>query len=452
MSSRYIHNSAPRSLAEFAVYRVCDEKELLNIVLRDVGKAAENEAARAQMAALSIGTIRWLITIDEIIKSRYRGKFRKMRAIAKNALRVAVYQLVFAPETPQSAVINHATGGVKRRLSSNEAGIVNAVLRNLAREIPSSSSELSVQQRIASLVNNPSLSVQYSHPQWLVDKWLATFGQEVTVSLLAANQTQPHFGVRPNPLVAKPSDVLATLSAAGVSHRPSVCRDIVLVDRVSDILDSELFVEGALSIQDPGAGLVVQLLQPEEGSTVIDVCSAPGGKSIAAAQYMNNTGNISAWDVSEGRLQRVREAAARLHATCIQTEVHDGTTPLQTSADVVLLDAPCSGTGTISRKPDVKYSKSADTLVDLVALQRNLLHQASQWVKPGGVLLYSTCSIEPEENTENVAWFLSTHQEFELVDPAGRIPNDTIKGSCLQTIPGIHDCDGAFAARMQKKL
>lgn len=446
----HIHNTAPRSLAELVVHRVVDNKELLGIALREVASNAENNHARSRVVALSTGTIRWVITLDELISSRYRGKYKKMRAVAKNALRVAVFQLMFMPGTPASAVINHATGSVRKRLSRNEANIVNALLRTLSRELKEHLSSEHSTLLLEKVLPNAPLHIRYSHPKWMVDSWLDQYGEQQTTNLLQAHQQQPHFGLRTNVLRASTDQVLREMEQLGVHATPSICKDIVLIESPANILESDAYKRGWFSIQDPAAGLVTQLLQPAAGSTILDMCAAPGGKSIAAAQYMENNGSIVACDVSAGRLKRVSEAVHRLGASCVKPVVWDGTQPMQQEFDIVTLDAPCSGTGTIARKPDVKL-KDQGNIAQLVELQRRLLANAAAAVRMHGRLLYSTCSIEVQENQDNVAWFLSAFPEFTLVDPRGRIPDSAIVDHCMQVLPGNHDCDGAFAALFEKK-
>jgi len=281
------------------------------------------------------------------------------------------------------------------------------------------------------------LATLYSHPEWLVARWLERLGREECEKLLQFNNGIAPLSLRVNSLRSSREAVLASLLARGLQAREGLLSpDAVIVENAGDPTSWPEWEAGEIIAQDEAAQLVARLAAPLPGQTIIDAAAAPGGKTTHLAQLMNNDGKIIACDVGAGRLKLVCDNAKRLGVSMIETRAGDFRELAQTLpvADMVLLDAPCLGTGTLRRRPDAKWSKTPAQLEELVVLQRELLESATALVKPGGVLVYSTCSLEPEENEGQVAWWL------------GQDPNR--QATWKSTLPHRDGCDGMFAARL----
>ena len=322
-------------------------------------------------------------------------------------LRIGAYQILFLDKIPHSAAVNQAVEQAKDNGRAKAAGLVNAVLRQLSRNkvhLP----------RIPDQDALHSLSIRYSHPKWLVKRLQAILGPETEACLAADNAPAP-LTIQVNPLKAAAEELTAELVASGVIVRPhpwvSGCLEL---DHAGDLTALAPFRAGKFLVQDPAARLVSQIAGVEPGMRVLDVCAAPGGKSFSAAFAMEDQGEILACDLHENKLKRIREGADRLGLACIRAEAADGRTfrpEWGARFDVVLVDAPCSGFGIIRKKPDVRYKKP-DDLFALPVIQRAILDNAARYVRPGGTLVYSTCTILPEENEGVSDSFLAEHPDF----------------------------------------
>jgi 16S rRNA (cytosine967-C5)-methyltransferase len=358
----------------------------------------------------------------------YRGK---LDPPVRAALRLAAYERAWL-RTPAPAVVNEYAGLMRGEGLTSATGFVNAIARRLPDE-----------PRAAPDHNSDSvryLSTLYSHPSLFTERWLARFGFEECEALLQANNSIAPLSLRVNMLQITRDEVLAALQARGLKARAGVLSpDAVLVENAGDPTSWPEWEAGKIIAQDEAAQMVARFAAPQPGQTVIDCAAAPGGKSTHLAQLMGDQGKVIACDVSEGRLKLVRENAARLKIKSIETRAANARVlaSVLAPADLVLLDAPCFGTGTLRRRPDAKWNRTATQLVELVALQRELLNAVAPLVKSGGVLVYSTCSIEPEEDEEQVENFLREHVGWQL-------------DGTMSTLPHRDGCDGAFAARLRR--
>jgi 16S rRNA (cytosine967-C5)-methyltransferase len=342
--------------------------------------------------------------------------------------------------------VDEAVEFVKKFRGQKSADIVNAVLRNIIRHLDSLRYPTAVEDQLV------YLTVNYSHPTWMVKRWLDRFGFYETESLLAANNERPGTTMRINP--AKAGFDVQTLMGLLEKQRIRFQRggygeDFVKVYGVAGIASLDIFKAGYVSIQDESAGLACKLLDPKPGERVIDLCAAPGGKTTYIAELMKNTGEIIAIDKYDSRLKFVHSACQRLGLTNV-TVVEADASELQTEpADRVLLDAPCSGLGVLQKKPDMKWKREREDILKLVKIQLALLDNAAKLVKPGGTLVYSTCTTEPEENGQVIKTFLEKHPEFQLDDARKFVPEAvTNQESCIETYPHKHGMDGSFAARL----
>lgn len=360
-------------------------------------------------------------------------------------LRLGAYQILFLDKVPDRAAVNESVELAKRNKRGQAAGLVNAVLRKV-------SLNKDTLPPIPRRDEAQYLSVRYSHPKWLVKRLLTLLGREEAEAFLAADNGIVPLTVQVNTLKTTAEDLAAELTAAGVTAalHPWV-PDCLELSGSGDLTALEAFQTGKFFVQDPAAKLVSLISAPKKGQRVIDVCAAPGGKSFGAAIAMEDRGEVLACDLHENKLSRIEAGAARLGLKSIWDFAADGTVfrpEWAESADVVLVDAPCSGLGIIRKKPDIRY-KSPDDLFTLTVAQSTILENAARYVKPGGTLIYSTCTILPEENGQVVDGFLSGHPEFSretftLPAPMGEQPGE------LTLWPHRHGTDGFYICRLRR--
>lgn len=408
---------------------------------------------RAFITELVYGSLKWKLSIDYIIDQFSSVKIKKLSPWILNILRLGVYQLVYMSKIPESAACNESVNLAKRYGHSASSRYVNAVLRNVARsrdkvEYPDKSKDLSTY-----------LSIKYSHPEWMVKKWLERFGGHFTEELLESNNETAPLTVRVNTLKANKEELQTELNKEGFETEPArYLENALTIKNPSSIIKMGAFIKGLFQVQDESSMMVGQILDPKPGQLFIDVCSAPGGKATHIAQLMQNKGQVIARDVHEHKIKLIKEAALRLGIDIINAEVFDALEQdlsLTGKADGVLVDAPCTGFGIIRRKPDIKWTRNINDLDEIVKLQEKILNTASGYVKAGGVLVYSTCTIEPKENEELVKRFLRDNKEFELEDISALLPDGLVKDSAkegyIQLYPNIDGIDGFFISKMRKR-
>lgn len=404
-------------------------------------------ADKALVTELVNGTVRWQGRLDWILTGFYHGEFAKCLALTKNAMRIALYQMLFLSKIPPPAAINESVEMVKRLKGDRHAGIVNGVLRNILRNL----------QNIRYPVKEENVvlyhSIVYSHPQWMIRRYLERYGEPDTELLLAANNHRPMLTLRVNALKTTISEVERILTENEIKYEVSpIHPDSILITSLRDIRSLPLFTEGMVNIQDASASLVVRLADPKPGMLVYDLCAAPGGKAVYCAELMHNEGRVVALEMYESKLRLIDENARRSNVTIVEPIHGDARVfnPEQ-QADLVMVDAPCTGLGTLSKKPDIKWRRALEDVRHMGVTQRQILDHAALLVKPGGTLVYSTCTIEPEENEQVIQGFLENNSNFEL-EPAERfLSADVVSDGFLRTFPHVHRSDGAFAARMRRK-
>lgn len=418
--------------------------KLLDAELR---RSELSPADKALVTELVNGTVRWQSRLDWVLTGFYHGEFAKCLPLVKNSLRIALYQMLFLSKIPAPAAINESVELVKRGKGDRHAAVVNGVLRNILRNI----------QNIRYPVKEDNVvlydSIVYAHPQWMVRRYHERFGAQSAELLLQANNQRPMLTLRVNTMVSDRETIQQQLEAAEIKYEVSpIHANSLLINSLRDIRHLPLFTEGHVSVQDASASLAVQLAAPKPGMTVFDLCSAPGGKAIYAAELMKNQGRIVALEMYESKLRLIADNAARSGITIIQP-VHGDAREFtsEVMADLVMVDAPCSGLGTVSKKPDIKWRRSLDDVRKMSAKQKEILAHAAGLVAPGGTIVYSTCTIEPEENGEVVRWFLQEHPEFVLDPAGGYVSEDAVLDGFVQTFPHKHRSDGAFAARLTKR-
>lgn len=391
---------------------------------------------------LIYGVLEQKLLLDYRLQQVSKTKLSKLDPTIHMILRVSLYQLLFMDRIPESAVVNEAVKMSKKK-GQHLSGFVNGVLRNFQR----SRDSLKLPERAEDEINY--LSITTSHPQWLVKRWISKFGTQFSEALMQANNLTPPLTARVNLLKSTPDTVRTKLERGGITSEISRFLDYALiVHSGQDLVIQEwpVFIEGELYVQDIASMMVTEVMDPQPGERILDMCAAPGSKTTHMAEKMNNLGTIIARDVSDKKLEKIRENAKRLGISIIHPEVGDGLI-LDDDAveafDRVLLDAPCSGLGIIRRKPEIRFRRQPEDLAALVKLQTKLLEKGSRYVKQGGVLVYSTCSVDPDENEGVVTAFLASNPQYKLVDTPWSDGDGLIR-----LYPSVHQTDGFFIAKM----
>lgn len=417
---------------------------------------------KAFIKRVTEGMLERRIQIDYIIDAFSGTPVRKMKPLIRNLLRMSVYQILFMDAVPDAAVCNEAVKLAAKRKFQSLKGFVNGVLRNIARkrEVVLTMDGLSGFYPDRKKEPVAYLSVVYSMPEDLVTMWLEEYGMERTEGMLRAM-----LEVRPVTVRIKESltgeekeTLLGDMEKAGIGVRQHPYLSCAYsLERVEGVRNVPGFEEGSFAVQDISSMLCVECAGIEKGSFVVDVCAAPGGKSAHSAEKTGEKGRVLARDISEEKTDLIRENAERLRLENIKTEVFDAAEydeELEGKADTVLADVPCSGLGILGRKRDIKYHITREMLAQLPGIQRKILGTVQRYVKPGGILVYSTCTIRREENEENVRWFLENFP-FAAEDISGRLPNvperETAEAGYVQLLPGIHNTDGFFIAVFRRK-
>ncbi|HRI46833.1 MAG TPA: 16S rRNA (cytosine(967)-C(5))-methyltransferase RsmB [Ignavibacteriaceae bacterium] len=393
------------------------------------------------------GVVRWMGRLDWILSGFYKGQFSKAIPILKNALRVALYQVMFLDKVPEYAAVNEAVEFVKKLQGQKPADITNAVLRNIIKN----KNSLRYPDPAEDIIGY--LAAYYSHPSWLVKRWVNRFGKEDTEALLLANNERPYLTLRVNLLKISAPEFHNLLESVNLKFTTGrYLPEFIKLQNLSNITNWQYFIEGFFNIQDESAGLACKLLQVEEGMRILDLCAAPGGKSVYLADLINNKGEIVSLDKFESRLKMLEKNLNRLSINCVNTVWADSLEYTSEELfDRVLADVPCSGMGTLSKKPDIKWKKDLLDIRNLNDLQKALIEKAASHVKVGGYVVYSTCTTEPEENFEIVSYFLKKNPEFELLNAADFLEKELVDDNgCIQTLPHKHKMDGAFAALLRR--
>lgn len=394
------------------------------------------------------GVTRWRRWLDHVLSGVYHGDFQAIEPALRQVLRIGAYDLLIRRTAPHAAI--HETVNTARTAVRPDAtGITNALLRAVSRLRPD---ELEVR------ADDPveRLAVRWSHPDWLVRRWVERYGEESTERLLRRNNQAPIHGLRIEGPSAARAGFQDMLREARVDWEPSAfLDDFVRVIRLQPIIRARWIERGYCTVQDESTGLVVHVLDAQPGERIVDACAAPGGKSLYAAVRMQGRGHITAVDVNPARLELLGRSVARVR-TPIEIVAADFTewaaAPEREPVDRVLLDAPCSGLGVLARRADLRWRRTPESLPELVALQDTLLDAAARVVRPGGLLVYATCTIEPEENSGRVRAFLERHDDFVLEPAAGLVPDALLdEDGCLLTLPFRDDVDGAYAARLRRR-
>jgi 16S rRNA (cytosine967-C5)-methyltransferase len=418
-------------------------KAVLNARL---GSGALSDADRDLARELVRGTVVWRGRIDRILGRFLDRPLETLPAALRNILRLGACQILFLDRIPAYAAVSESVRMARRHGHAGTAGLANAVLRRVAGSGASPDPDAGTEPagRLAAL---------WSHPEWLARRWVARLGEEEAESLFRADNRVPPVVLRHNRLKGPLQHLLDRLRADGTPATPHpLCGGYLVAGEGRGLFRSKAFQEGWMTVQDVSAGMAVLLLDPQPGEAVLDLCAAPGGKSGFIAERMEDRGRVVALDRNARRLRDVTENLRRLGIRCVEVRATDAlTADLEGGFDRVLVDAPCSGLGVLARRPDVRWRRRESDLRELPGVQARLLARGASLVRPGGVLVYSTCTTEPEENEEVVEAFLEGRPEFRT-EPARDLLPAAVADRYVRTWPHRHDCDGSFAARLRRTV
>ncbi|NLG89620.1 MAG: 16S rRNA (cytosine(967)-C(5))-methyltransferase RsmB [Clostridiaceae bacterium] len=441
-----------RETALKALIEIETKNAYSNLALKKLLRSDSLDARdRAFISELVYGTVSRRLTLDWIISQFSKTKLKKISLRVLSILRLGVYQIMFLDRVPDSAACDTSVE-LAKKYAKESSGFVNGILRNISRN----SAEIHMPENTGS--DAYELSIKYSFPEFLVEDWLNEYGREFTEKILESLLTRPDFYVRVNTLKTTPEAVIDELSAEGFEVRPGrFLNEALIIRNVSDISSLKAYSEGRITVQDESSMLVTKILDPRPGEKILDICAAPGGKSTHIAEHMKNEGHIAAWDVHEHKVKLIWNNAQRLGVKIIEPALRDALEPaaeLEGRFHRVLVDAPCSGTGIIRRKPDIKWHRKPEDFGKLVEMQQKILYNASRYVMPGGVLVYSTCSLDPRENSAVVNAFVRENTDF-ILEPISDLPGiigdkKETAGGMLNLYPHIDGTDGFFIAKIRK--
>lgn len=453
-SSRAVpHTARPisaRDLAATVLFRVDAGGAFANILLHQLLDESRLSLADAGLATeIVLGTLRYQARIDWTLAGSLRYRMEELPPRIRAILRSAVYQVLFL-RVPARAAVHEAVTLARRYGHAGTASLVNAVLRRIAAEgeRPLPSPERDPVERIA---------IEHSHPRWLVDRWVARWGQEEAVALCRANNEPAPVMARVNILKASPQEAVVHLAASGMTASSTPLAEGVRLEG-SFSTRHDLVKRGWLTVQDLGAMVVTHALDPQPGETVIDACAAPGGKATHIAERMRNQGKVMACDIHPGKLQSVSQRAGVLGIDIIEAYPQDARTLGRRwagMADRLLIDAPCTGLGVVRRRPEIRWRVQPADLETLATLQLEILLGACDAVRPGGVLLYSVCSTEPDEGPAVIERFLRARPDFAcdpvLPMPAPLARRGSPPDGMITLLPHQHGTDGFFIARLTRR-
>lgn len=394
------------------------------------------------------GILRKKSYLDFLISRFSAVTVEDMNPQFKNILRIGLYDLLFMDGTPDYAAINEAVELAKLMGGSRSGDLMNAILRRVQRGMPNLPKP--------DFKNRTKLiATTFSHPEWLVERWVKRFGEREAFQLMQYNNQRPAYYLRVNGLKTNQNNFHLRLSKSGIDFKESDwLPGFYRVDSLQKIRSKNWFQKGFCQVQDIAAGFAPTILDPKPGETVYDLCAAPGTKTIYMSDLMQNQGSILAVDIAAERISIIAENVTNYGADNVKIQRADIISERFKLVDAVLLDAPCSGTGVMAKRADLRWRRFEKDLKEFTDKQDELLDAAANMVKRGGRLVYSTCSIEPEENMERINHFLETYDNFELEYLEDYLPEEVLSndGKSYQTLPHIHKCDGHFGVLLHRKV
>jgi 16S rRNA (cytosine967-C5)-methyltransferase len=441
-----------RRLASEILLKVDTRKAYADIVLdHALNRAALDNRDRSLLTEVVYGTLRWRGSIDAKLSRHISRGLAGTDPFIRNLLRLTLYQIIFLDKIPDYAAVNEAVELAKLR-GGKAAGFVNGVLRNFLREKAKAEGATPKSSTIGALAE------EVSHPEWLVQRWLADFGADEATALMRANNQRAPLVLRVNSLKCNRDKLLERFLEIGVTAELTKLSPQG-ISLTSGCAIDELpgFADGLFQVQGESSQLVTYLLAPQPGERILDACAAPGGKSTHIAEMIRDDGEVIALDTSVRGIERINENSARLQLKSIYSARGNASSKLTDSLgapyDRILIDAPCSGLGTLRSHPEIKWQRGESDIKRLCQLQAKILRNMAGYLKSSGVLVYSTCTLTHDENDRVVEGFLNEHSEFELEDAARYLPDETrqmTRGKYFQALPHLHNTDGFFAARIRK--
>lgn len=413
--------------------------DALNQALADYRLSERDKALAVEIV---YGTVRMKQALDYRLDAVSKRKMAALEPRMRSILRSGAYQLIYLDRIPPSAAVNESVKLIPRKQRQSAGGYVNAVLRNLIRKLD--------QIQFPSIESDPvsHIAVKYSHPEWIVERWVKRYGIANTVKFCQINNRSPQLQVRVNSLKTDLPQLQSYFASQGIqAAKARYAPDVLHCDRGIDPNSEPLFQAGHYYVQNESSALAAHAVDPQPGEVVYDLCAAPGGKTTHLAQLMQNQGQIVAVDQTEAKVSLVKENAARLGVSIIDVIIGDAASIELPRADRVLVDAPCSGLGVLRHKPDARWRKREQDINALSKLQREILTNAARLVKPGGTLVYSTCTTEPEENQEVIKWFLEKYPYFRPSALPTWFPASQNLGM-VTILPFLYEIDGFFICKL----
>lgn len=435
-----------RKLSRQIVQRVLEEGAYSNLVLsKELNRDDIDEKDKGLITEIVYGTLRRKRTLDVLI-GNFVKDIKLLDSTVLNILRVAIYQMYFLDKIPEYAACNEAVEEAKE-ISLEASKLVNGILRNFIRD----------EKEIVVPGNRiDELGYKFSFEPWMIRLFIKQYGEERTMKIMAGLNETPKVTVRVNESKGEYDEVFENLEEMGYKIEEGyACPEAIKIEGGKGVESNELFKQGLITVQDESAMLVAPLLEINKGEKILDLCAAPGGKTTHIAELLDNTGEVLAFDLHENKLSLIEENAKRLGLTNIVCKTMDATklnSDYISYGDKVLIDVPCSGLGIIRKKPEIKWNKTRQQLRDLVEIQRDIMENAWQYLKPGGILLYSTCTLNKEENEDNLKWFLSKHSDAEIEKLyIGNNNNFIYNVDGSLTILPNDSMDGFFMGKIKKK-
>ncbi len=444
-----------RELALKILYEIEKNEAYSNIALDKILQQARKQKETIStkdvgfISELVYGTISWKLTLDEIIKKYSSIKIKKISIWILNILRMSIYQIVFLDKVPKSAAVNEGVNLAKRYGHKASSNFVNAILRKVDKKDYKEFFEIKeIPERISKTTSMPS---------WLVEELLKEKTLEEVKTICENSNIRPKLWIRTNTLKTDTQTLQEELKKEKIDSEKGTLEEFLMLKGAKNIEKIQAYQEGKFTVQDEAAGLVAKVLNPKPGESVLDACSSPGGKTTYLAQIMQNKGEIIAWDIYSHRINLVDRLAKRLGISIIKTQVKDATLweeKYSNHFDKILLDVPCLGIGVLKRKPDIKWKRKKEDIVEITNLQKNILENCSKYLKKGGKLVYATCSILKEENEKIVENFLQKHQDFELEtieEIKGNFFEKFLEKNSFLQVYQNEKTDGFFICKMRKK-
>ncbi len=401
-----------REIALKTLYKIDKEKAYSNIVLNEMIKQNKGKLQDRDISLITeiiYGTTTWRLTLDEIIKKYSKIKLKKISTWILNILRMGVYQIIFLDKIPKSAAVNESVELAKRYGHKSSSNFVNAILRKVNKED---------YEELFNIKNDiERISKTYSIPTWILQRLTEKLEIQDIEEIAKASNLKPKISIRINNLKTSKENLIKKLEKRNIKIKEGLLEDFLTLENTKNIEEIPEFKQGEFTVQDETAGLIAIVLEPDKNDTILDACSSPGGKTTYLAEMMEDKGKITAWDIHEHRTKLVENTAKRLEITNIEVEVNDATIyneKYKEKFDKILLDVPCLGIGVLKRKPDIKWQKEEKDIEEISKTQKQILKNCSQYLKKGGKLVYSTCSILKEENEDIINEFLENNKNFEI--------------------------------------